>query len=111
MAQGVSGSTSVAANASSGNVLSGKVLEVITKPSRVRVYAAASAVGLVGTFYSGADIVQEESAVSQANRFPLKPDDEFAQDVAAPNDRLQLNFRNTTGAAITVYWKVEADPV
>lgn len=111
MGQRVQGSTSVSANSTSSNVLSGKILEIVTRPSQVAVYAAASAVGLNGTFVCGSDLVTEESAVSQANRFPIKPDDEFARDVAAPSDRLNLTFRNTTAGALTVYWMVEVNPI
>lgn len=109
--QRVSGSTSIAAGASSGNVLAGKTLEVVTKPSVVRAYAATTATGVVGSFYSGADIVTEESMISHANRFPIKPDDEFGRDVAAPQDRLNLNFRNTTAGTLVVSWAVEVEPL
>lgn len=103
----VQGSTSVAANGSSGNVLSGKVLEIVQRPSKVRVFATAAAAGIVGSFTSGNELVMEESAISQANRFPLDPDDKCVEDVAMPGDRLSLSFRNTTGGALVVYWAVD----
>lgn len=103
----VQGSTVVAANSSSGNVLSGKVLEIVQRPSKVRVFAAASAAGIKGTFTSGNELVMEESDISQANRFPVDPDDRCVEDVAMPNDRLALSFRNTTAGPLTVYWAVD----
>lgn len=105
------GSTSVAANASSGNVLAGDIIEFPERPSRIKIFAAAAAVGLVATARTGSRTMMPESAVSQANRFPLDPDDRMVQDVALPPQRLQLEFRNTTGAAIIVYWAVDSDPI
>jgi hypothetical protein len=105
------GTTSVAANASSGNVLVGDIIEFPERPSRLRVYAAAAAVGLVAEVKAGARTMMSESAVSQANRFPIDPDDRMVQDGVLPNQRLFLTFRNTTGAAIIVYWAVDLDPV
>ena len=105
MGQRVQGSTSVSANSTSSNVLSGKILEIVTRPSQVAVYAAASAVGLNGTFVCGSDLVTEESAVSQANRFPIVPDDVVTG--GRGRGRLILTFRNTTGGALTVNWAID----
>jgi len=107
----VQGSTSVAANASSGNVLSGKQLEFPERPSAIRVFAAAAATGMVGSFNAGAETILEESHISPANRFPLDPDDRMLQDVVLAGKRLNLSFRNTTGAAIIVQWAVDVTPV
>lgn len=105
------GSTVVAANGASGNVLSGDVIEFPERPSRVRVYATGSAVGLVASIRAGSRTLMSESTVSQANRFPLDPDDRMVQDAALPGQRLQLEFRNTTGGALTAFWAVDSDPV
>jgi hypothetical protein len=105
------GTTLVAANASSGNVLVGDIIEFPERPSRLRVYAAATAVGLVGDVKAGSRTLMSESAISQANRFPIDPDDRVVQDGVLPQQRVQLTFRNTTGAGITVYWAVDLDPV
>lgn len=107
----VQGSTSVAANGSSGNVLAGKQIQYPERPSRVIFAAAAAATGLVGTVTAGSRTLMEESHISPANRFPVKPDDQMVQDVAMPNQLLGLSFRNTTGAAIIVQWSVDSDPV
>ena len=105
------GATTVAAGATSGNVLSGDVIEFPERPSRIRVFAAASAVGLLATIRAGSRTVMSESAVSQANRFPLDPDDRVVEDVANQAQRLQLEFRNPTGGSLTVYWAVTSDPI
>ena len=106
-----SGSIAVAANGSSGNVLAGSVIEFPERPSRIKMFAAAAAVGVVSEVKAGSRTVMEESVVSQANRFPLDPDDLMVKDAALPNQRFSLTFRNTTGAPITVYWAVASDPV
>jgi hypothetical protein len=105
------GTVSVAANASSGNVLSGKQIEIPERPSRVSFYAAAAATGVVGTVTAGARTLMEESHISPANRFPQDPEDRMVRDVAMQGQRLNLTFRNSTGAAIIVQWAVDADPV
>lgn len=108
----VQGVTSVAANGTSGNVLAGKVLEITQRPSVVKVFAvAAAASSIKGTFFSGSDIVMEESDISGANRFPISPDDMTCQDVAGPLDRLNLSFRNTTAGAVVVNWFVDVTPI
>ncbi|HEX6158423.1 MAG TPA: hypothetical protein VFZ54_20530 [Burkholderiales bacterium] len=106
-----SGSVSVAANGTSGNVLAGSVIEFPERPSRIKAFATAAAVGVVGDLKAGARTVMEESVISQANRFPLDPDDLMVQDAALAGQRLSLTFRNTTGAAIIVYWSMSSDPV
>lgn len=107
----VQGSTSVAANSGSGNVLSGKIAEIVTRPSKVRFAAVAAAAGVNGTILSGSETLMEESALSAANRFPLDPDDVIITDAAMPSDRLSLVFRNTTAGAIVVQWFVDVQPV
>lgn len=103
----VQGTTSVAANSSSGNVLSGKILEIVTRPSKVRFAAVAAAAGVKGTISSGAELLLEESDLSAANRFPLDPDDVIITDAAVPQDRLSMSFRNTTAGALVVNWWVD----
>lgn len=107
----VQGSTSVAANSVSGNVLAGKLIEFVNRPSLVKFYAVGAATGVNCTIQSGAETLMEESLISQANRFPIDPDDLVVKDVAMPQDRLVINFRNTTGGALVVYWAVETVPI
>ena len=107
----VQGTTTVAANGSSGNVLAGKQIQYPERPSRVRFFAAAAAAGIVGAVQAGARTLMEESHISPANRFPVDPDDRMVQDVALPGQLLNLSFRNTTGAGIVVQWAVDSDPV
>lgn len=107
----IQGSTSVGANASSGNVLAGKSIQYPERPSRITFFAAAAATGVVGRVGAGSRTLMEESHVSPANRFPLDPDDRMVRDVALPGQLLDLSFRNTTGAPIVVQWAVDSDPI
>lgn len=72
--------------------------------ARTRMVASvgvtAAATGSFVTLTSGADVIVEESAPVVATRFPIIPDEFFANDVLEPGDRLVLSARNPTGAAI-----------
>jgi len=105
------GTTVIAAGAISGNVLAGDPIEFPETASKVKMMAAASAVGVVGSARAGTRIYMTESAISQANRFPIEPDDRFVQDVARAGQRLGLEFRNPTAGPLTVYWAVDLDPI
>ena|SRR5437899_6516156 len=102
----------VAANAVSANIYAGKQAEFITRPSVVRVRAAASAAGLNMSLLGGGIQVVNDQPISQANRWPVLPDDIVTQfALTGPNDRLLGTFRNTTGGALTVNHVTEIEPV
>ncbi len=102
---------SVAANSATTNQLSGELYEFISVDSAVRLLAAAAAVGLRATFNVGGVVVMNDSPVSQANRFPIQPDDLLVEVGAMAGERLFLTFRNTTGAAIIVHALVVIEEV
>jgi len=60
----------------------------------------AAATGTFCTIQSGADVILEESATYIATQFPIVPDQMFYNDVMEMFDRLRVQIRNTTGAAI-----------
>lgn len=97
---------SVAANAVSSNQLSGQLYEFLDRPSRVLLSAASSAAGINVTFLVGGVAVVNDQAISQANRFPIIPDD-VVTSVRRGVGRMVLQFRNTTGGALTVNWAVD----
>lgn len=103
-------SAAVAAGASVANVLSGSQLEIVNQPSMVKFGIVGSAAGLLGSIYSGADTILEESDVSGANRMPIDPDD-ILRDVAMPGDRLKVAVRNPTAGALTYFVSVEVIPL
>lgn len=102
---------SVLANATVGNVLTGKLHEFLSRPSVVRVYGTASAVGLNITFLLGGRSIMQDQEISSQNRMPIVPDDIVCQGVGNQGDRLILSLRNTTGGAITAFSRVDVEPL
>lgn len=102
---------SVAANATSANVLAGKLAEFLAERSVVRLYVAAAAVGVFASLLIGDSVLVDDQEVSGVNRFPIKPDDLVDEGAGFDGDRLILRFRNSTGAAIVVNSRVEIEPL
>lgn len=102
---------SVAANATVANVLSGKVHEFVSQPSAVRVYNSAAAVGLFCSILIGNESVMQDQEVNAQNRMPIVPDDFTAESGALPGDRIVISLRNSTGAAIVGFTRVEVEPI
>jgi hypothetical protein len=98
---------SVAANTSVANALSGKVHEFLGRPSKVRLYGAASAVGLNMSFLIGSQSFCQDQEVNAQNRLPIVPDDLVVEAGGKTGDRLVLSYRNTTVGAITAFARVE----
>lgn len=101
---------SVAANATEANVISGKLHEFITDISVVRVYATAAAVGVFISVLVGGESVVQDQEISAQNRMPIVPDDFIAEIGAMPGDRVLVAMRNSTGAAIVAFARVEVEP-
>lgn len=102
---------SVAANTTIENILSGKVHEFLSENSVVRVFQAASAVGMNVSFLVGSESLVQDQEISAANRFPQDPEDFLAESGGIEGDRILIALRNTTGAAITVNTRVSIEPV
>jgi len=98
----ISSQATVAANSPSGNVLAGNLFEFPARPTGIVVRISAAAVGMTATFSIGGVIIMEDVQVSDSNRFPQIPEDVLVGAGALPGERLFLNFRNTTGAAMVV---------
>jgi hypothetical protein len=103
--------TTVAANATVDNLLSGSAFEFARQNSLVSVGVTAAATGTFVTFNSGADVVAEEYPPPILTRYPIIPDEMYASDVAAAGDRLVLRVRNTTGAGIVVRCVVQTSAI
>lgn len=104
-------SVSVAANAVSTNQLAGELFEFLTRPSRIALYATGSATGLNCTLLVGGLAFANDQAILLQNRFPIVPDDFLVDAGGIPGERLVLTFRNTTGGALTAFWRVEVNAV
>jgi len=101
----------VSANTTIATVCSGKIAEFVHEPSAVRLSGCASAVGLNMSLIIGEEVVVEDQEVNAQNRMPIVPDDFVAEGGAFPGDRIVVKYRNTTGAAITAFSRVDVEPV
>lgn len=97
----------VAANAVSANVLAGQLFEFLAQNSQIVLSCSGSAAGLNVTLLAGGVALINDQAIGAQNRFPLVPDDIITQEVVPAGARLLLTFRNTTGAALTAFWRVD----
>ena len=100
---------SVAANAVSGNVLAGELFEFLPGNAAITLLAVAAAAGIRCTFTLGGQVLINDQPISAANRFPTTPDDILTVIGGMAGERLFLEFRNTTGAAVTVDFSVKID--
>lgn len=98
-------SLSVAANATSENVLAQQLYRFVPSGTRVTLSVSGSAVGLRCTMLNGVPVVDDQ-AVNITNRFPVIPDDVMTG-FSAPGGELILRFRNTTAGALTIFWRVD----
>lgn len=97
----------IAANSVTSNQLAGKLFEFLDRPANVLLAAAATALGVNATLMIGGRAVVLDEAISQANRFPVIPDDVVTEERGL--GRMILTFRNTTAAAIAVHYSVDVD--
>lgn len=100
-------SISVAANAVSPNVLAGELYEFLPTLAQVILSVAGAAIGLNVTLLAGGVTLINDQAINLANRFPVIPDDIITQENIPGGARLLLTFRNTTGAALVAFWRVD----
>jgi len=101
---------SVAANATVQNVYAGNLNEFLQATSLVNLYASAAAVGLNCSLIVGDEIFLDDQEVSAQNRMPLVPDDLVVQAAGFQGDRVIVRYRNTTGAAIVAFSRVDMLP-
>lgn len=101
------GSVSVAANVVSPNVLAGQQFEFLPQNAQCSLAVAGSAVGLNTSLLAGGVTIINDQAINGANHFPVIPDDIMSQEVIPGGARLLLTFRNTTGGALTAFWRVD----
>jgi len=101
---------SVAANATVQNALAGKLAEFLTENSAVSLFATAAAIGLNMTMLIGGETLLDDQEVNALNRMPIVPDDFVVNGGGFAGDRIILRYRNTTGAAIITFSRVETVP-
>lgn len=103
--------TSVAANATVDNAFDGKTGEYLTAPAVVALAVVAAAAGLNVTFMIGDKVIIDDEEASDANRWPIDPDDYGATGAGLPGDRIICRLRNTTGAAINTRSVAKVQPI
>lgn len=101
---------SVAANATVQNALAGKLAEFLTENSVVSMFATAGAVGMNMSLIIGNEVLVDDQEVNALNRLPIVPDDFVGQGGGFAGDRVILRYRNTTGAAIITFSRIETVP-
>lgn len=94
--------TSVGANATVENALSGSAFEFLRRNAVISAGVTAAVTGTFVTIQSGGDIVLEESPSAIKTTFPVIPDEMFYNDVGVQGDRLVVRLRNSTGAPVIV---------
>lgn len=106
------GQTSVAANASSNNLLDDDSQPLRFMPLDAigvcRVFMTSSAAGLNAGFSVSGRQELYQSPTSTQNRAPLDPDDLVLDGVVANvNEELQLPVLNTTAGALTLFYRID----
>lgn len=103
--------TSIAANTTSANLLAGDINEFLGRASVVSLFTTGAAVGLRAQLLIGSDVTIDDQPISDANRFPIAPDDFLSRGGGLQGDRLTLRFRNTTGAPIIARWRLGIESI
>lgn len=103
-------SISVAANATNSNVLTGQRYERPPFNALGSLYVNGSALGLTAELNVGGASISEPITVNAANTLPVVPDDRLVEDWKVIRGNLiQLTIVNTTGGALTAFWRVELE--
>lgn len=92
---------SIAANTTDENIIAGSAYEYARTPSFASVAIVGSATGLFATIQAGPVVVLEESPIAIRTTMPVIPDDFYYTMALAPQDRIVIRVRNSTGGALT----------
>jgi len=102
------GQTTVAANSTVNNVLTGQKYERSPVPALGVLFANGSAAGLQAELNVNGRSVTDQIQINTQNRLPVVPDDMAVDEWEAPEGALiQLKVSNTTGGALTFFWRIE----
>lgn len=107
----ITNETNVLPNTTTANLLAGDINEFLGRASVVSLFVTGAAVGVRAQLLVGADVVIDDQPVSDANRFPITPDDFLSRGGGLPGDRLTLRFRNTTVTGIVTRWRLAIESV
>lgn len=110
----ISALVSVAANATSANVLAGSPFEFISQPSIIKVactQAGAAGSDITSDFQIGGEALMTAGNISDRAAFPTFRDDLIVEAGAQPGERLFLTFSNTTAGALVVQFLLDIMPI
>jgi len=107
----ITAETSIAANSTSANLLAGDINEFLGNPAVVSLFCTGAAVGLRAQLLIGSDVTIDDQEISDANRFPISPDDFLSRGGGLQGDRLTLRFRNTTVGAVIARWRLAIESI
>lgn len=102
---------SIAANTLSANLIAGQANEFLSGSSAVNFYARSAAVGMNLIIQIGNEVFVQDQEVGALAGFPQRPDDFFVQGVGGQGERIIVQARNTTGAAIIVQLLIDVNRV
>jgi hypothetical protein len=103
-------SVSIAANTTVANIISGQRYERPPFDAYGTLYACGSAAGIQAEINVGGRSVTPPCTVNAMNRMPVVPDDLTIDGWEAVKDQLvQLTAINTTGGALTFFWRIELE--
>lgn len=102
---------SIAASTRVDNVLDGKTHEFLRVNSSVQLEMTSSVEDCFITFFTGNDLHIDAQEISQANRFPIIPDDVVIVVAGRAADRIVLTVDNRNALANVVRTKVTHNPL
>lgn len=102
---------SVAANATSANIMAGNLYEVLARPSIVEFGMTSVSAGILATVMIGGDVIVQDQEISNANRYPIVPDDWVVKAAGRAGSKIYITLRNRTGAAILATVVLNITPV
>ena len=98
---------SVAANSVSADQIANQLYRVVSRGAKYRLSCLGAATGVRVTFLNTIPIINDQAiAFNATSQFPIIPDNVISQG-QLPGGQLFLTFRNTTGAAIVVGWRLD----
>jgi len=106
--------TNLVGSGATFNPLVGWQYQYLPWPAEVNVLARATAIAMVAVYTSGSETIVEESPVQAGGTAGVTPSSLNTPVQgwhAAAGDLLKLNYRNTSGGAITIDGIIEVVPL
>jgi len=107
----ITGTDTILADTTSVNLIAGDINEFLGRPSVVSLFCTGSAVGLRAQLLVGKDVVIDDQSISDANRFPITPDDFLSRGAGMQGERITLRFHNVTSGDLTAEWRLAIESV